>query len=280
MLKKKNLLKIVSVFATLVFALFLYAPKVEAYGYKDELNVMLTGEGDFIIDPRAEQSLVIKIQYQYQVKDVQVYICKSTASSASCSGADNISTFKDLDNPEDPGGPMKVSPINGGNQGTKIYIYAPSAPYKGMPIRDYVDGDYKVVVKASFCNLRTNGNTECASNEHWTNTAGNYDILTEQVITLKGSFTGNAELNSAIYKALEIVNDYVIPVLWILLGVLLVTRGVILAIGIVKASDEADVRSNKIKGLVWLIIGVFAGYAITISASAVMSIFGYGGVFS
>ena len=146
MLKKKNLLKIVSVFATLVFALFLYAPKVEAYGYKDELNVMLTGEGDFIIDPRAEQSLVIKIQYQYQVKDVQVYICKSTASSASCSGADNISTFKDLDNPEDPGGPMKVSPINGGNQGTKIYIYAPSAPYKGMPIRDYVDGDYKVVV--------------------------------------------------------------------------------------------------------------------------------------
>ena len=53
-----------------------------------------------------------------------------------------------------------------------------------------------------------------------------------------------------------------------------------LAIDIVKASDEADVRQKKISGLVWLIIGVFAGYAITIAAHAVMNMLGYGGIFS
>jgi hypothetical protein len=53
-----------------------------------------------------------------------------------------------------------------------------------------------------------------------------------------------------------------------------------LSIDIVKASDEAEVRQSKIKGLTWLIIGVLAGYAITIGASWVMTLLGYGGIFS
>ena len=49
---------------------------------------------------------------------------------------------------------------------------------------------------------------------------------------------------------------------------------------IVKASDDPELRRRKISGLVWLFIGIFVGYVITITASIVMGYFGYGGLFS
>ena len=52
-----------------------------------------------------------------------------------------------------------------------------------------------------------------------------------------------------------------------------------LGIDIVKSVDEPEVRKKKVSGLIWLFIGIFAAYTITIIASVVMSMFGYGGIF-
>ena len=124
--------------------------------------------------------------------------------------------------------------------------------------------------------MRNAEKTDCASIDNWTD----YEQLYSEIIEIDGAFTGNSDVNNIIARVLTVVNDYVIPILWVVMGILLIVRGVILAIGIVKASDEAEVRASKIKGLVWLAVGVLAGYAITIGASWVMSVFGYGGLFS
>lgn len=282
MRKCKGIAKLLSFFASFVFVLLLASPQVNA-AYDDELNTVLTGDNQLVIDPTSGK-LKITIQYQYQVKDIQVFICRPDADKVNCMTTSNISTFKDNQpGTSNPTG-MRIHDVNNTDQETLIITFEPEAPVSGTPIKSLANGDYKVLVRASFCQVRNAAKTACASDGSWS-----YEEINDvkygtniyfQSISIKGAYTSNSKVNSVIARVLEIVNDYVIPVLWILLGVLLITRGVILAIGIVKASDEAEVRQNKIRGLTWLIIGVLAGYAITIAASWVMSILGYGGIFS
>lgn len=278
--KSKNIFKLFSLFALFVLGLIFFAPSNTEAVYDSSLNTVLTGENQFVIDPR-ENKLIVTIQYQYQVKGVQVYICKATASVEGCMGSDNISTFKDLKDYEDPTGEMRKSEVNNTTQETDTYIYAPTGPLSGMAIENYPDGTYRVVVKASFCNMRNNRLSDCASDDNWTAdpTTQSWQTIYNQTIELNGAFTGNAQVNAILGKVLTYINSYVIPALWVLLAALLIIRGVLLAIAIVKSSDEAEVRSSKIKGMIWLIVGVFAGYAITIAATAVMTLLGYGGVF-
>lgn len=273
MCKSKKILKLFSLFATLAFVFLCAMPsKVEA-AYDQTLNKMLTGKDQFVVDPTAtENNLVVTIQYQYGLRDIQVYVCKTNDNEASCmSGA--MSTFKDLINFSDESAGMRIRTINATNQETISDVYTPGAPISGTSIKDYANGNYKFLVKAKFCNMRTADRRSCAS---WTQD----QTLYFDIIEINGAFTGNSEVNNLISRVLTIINDYVIPILWVILGILLIVRGVILAIGIVKASDEAEVRAGKIKGFVWLAIGVLAGYAVTIGASWVMSVFGYGGLFS
>lgn len=66
----------------------------------------------------------------------------------------------------------------------------------------------------------------------------------------------------------KIVNNVVLPVLLTTLGMFLIVKGAILGVQIVKSADNPDVRSEKIRGLKWLVIGV----AIAMSASAVVGV--------
>lgn len=279
MCKSKKILKLFSLFATLAFVLLCMTPaKVEAM-YEASANKILTGKNQLVVDPTAsDNSLVVTIQYQYGVRDIQVYICDDNTDSSACgegTGASYISAFKDLVNFQDPSAGMKIRDINRGD-GTLTVVFTPAAPTAGTPIREYANGSYRLRVLASFCNMRNAEKTDCASIDNWTD----YEQLYSEIIEIDGAFTGNSDVNNIIARVLTVVNDYVIPILWVIMGILLIVRGVILAIGIVKASDEAEVRASKIKGLVWLAVGVLAGYAITIGASWVMSVFGYGGLFS
>ena len=62
--------------------------------------------------------------------------------------------------------------------------------------------------------------------------------------------------NAGMEKLLEQFDSYVKPVIEIGLGVLLVVRGTMLIVAIIKASDEPDVRRDNIKHLVTLFITV------------------------
>ncbi|MBR3891666.1 MAG: hypothetical protein IKJ30_06340 [Bacilli bacterium] len=272
MCKSKKTSKLFSLFATFIFVLFLFAPVRANAAYEpSEYAKMLTGKNQFVVDPTSsDEGLVVTIQYKYKVKDLIVVICEAAANQDSCKTSYEsaeidgyrISVFK------------KASyDMNTGSQESMTETTPFSGATLGSPIRDYANGKYKVYVSADVCELRSANKQNCSSwiNDH---------VLYFDEIEIKGAFTGNADVNNIIADVLTIVNNYVIPVLWVAMGILLIVRGVILAIGIIKASDEAEVRSNKIKGLVWLVIGVFAGFVMTIGASWIMSVFGYGGMFS
>lgn len=273
MKKCRKALKFFSFLAIFIFALFLASPKASAM-YKPELNKVVDGSIKFAPNTN-EFSLIV--QYQYQVKDVQVYICRADLSNKNCE-KDYISLLRIADDFADVNSKMEESDINKTNQETQTYSFSPNSVYDGTPIDGFANGTYKIMVKASFCILRTNDKSSC---EIWEVDNNNrHPIIHEETITINSAYTDNTKINQTIDSIIHIVNSYAIPVLWVLLGILLVVRGVMLAIDIVKASDEADVRQKKISGLVWLIIGVFAGYAITIAAHAVMNMLGYGGIFS
>jgi len=274
MKKCKKLLKFFSFFATLTLAFLLVSPKANAM-YDENLNKVVYGS--IKMNPNNNE-FTLKVQYQYQVKGVQVYICEAGKSNFSCEN-EYISLLKEMVDYSDSNKGLRESSINKGGQETLTYLFEPSAVYDGTRIDDYANGTYKIMVKASFCLLRDNELKNCAV---WqTNDEDqSYPVIYEETITINSAYTDNTKINQTIDSILHIVNSYAIPVMWVLLGILLVVRGVLLAIDIVKASDEAEVRQKKISGLVWLIIGVFAGYAITIAAHVVMSILGYGGIFS
>ena len=64
-------------------------------------------------------------------------------------------------------------------------------------------------------------------------------------------------------KAQYIVNTIVLPVIYVITSMILVVKGALLGVQIVKSSDMPDVRREKIGALTWLFIGVAIAYAAT-----------------
>ena len=85
--------------------------------------------------------------------------------------------------------------------------------------------------------------------------------------------TTNTELNGAIQTIIDIVDDTLLPIIWVVLGLFLVVKGAILGMQIVKAADEPQVRQEKIGSLKWLVIGVAIAYGVTGVAHIVTGFF-------
>ena len=259
------------IFAISFLMMFLLSPKnVNAVFYERSENKLLT----FSTKRQGSDSGVdVSIQYQNAIQGVEVYICtKDQNTASSCATSTALSHY--------------VSPnfdtwIINKNGDRAIYNmhFDNVTDGGGIHITQYNDTDdnqYRVLVKAVFCVALNDTGNDCADNM----VDEEYQDIYFEIFTLDKSFTGSGTVNSTIARVLEIVNNIVIPVLWVLMGVLLLVRGIMLGIDIVKNSDDPEIRKKKITGLVWLFIGVGIGYIITIAASAIMTTFGYGGLFS
>ena len=280
MKKGKEIFKIFSIFASFIFFLFISTSKVEAI-YNVELNKVL----EYKVD-RANGVVTLSLQYQYGIKDLEIFICSLNSGEQSCAPNANNATAH--------GSATKTiyvdSQLNEGqfsiNRYNDLDTYSNGVGYSGNPyygkkINEYtdiynsegkLDNNYTIMVKASFCTTRNAAKDDCLA---WTNKR----IILKDNFNLQTGLTNSAEFNTTLYKALNITNSIVIPVLWVILFVLLIVRGIMLAIDIVKSSDEPEIRKKKINGMIWLVVGVLLGYAVTISASIVMEMFGYGGLF-
>lgn len=254
-------------FASFIMMIFLSCGNIEALYDGATSNKVV----DYTVDKQAN-TLKISIQYQYGVSNVQVYVCHN----AVCGNDKYITKFVDS--------ALSGSKfaVNMTNDATAVYNGEYSAPYDGMSLNSYTEkidskgnanNNYYIVATAKFCEMRTDNLAGCAVWSDETKT-----ILNEEFTMLTG-ITGNTQINETLANILYAVNDVVMPILWVGLGVLLIIRGVMIGIDIVKSADEPEVRKRKITGLVWLIIGIVVGYAVTISVSYVMSIFGFGGYF-
>lgn len=62
-------------------------------------------------------------------------------------------------------------------------------------------------------------------------------------------------------KIKNIVNSVGLPILYAVIGLILVVKGVVLGVQIVKSADEPQVRQEKVGSLKWLVIGVGIAFA-------------------
>lgn len=260
MKKKKKLFNMISVFMTFLFVFILSTTSVGAI-FRNDTKVV-----NYKVD-KNNNKLNLEIEYQYGLKEIIAYICKNYTSNLSTDCTTTFST-SDVTINENLNSDRDIyENDNFSVDGLSLQSYIPQIDDKGK-----ADNEYYIIVYASVCASRTADGKDCYT---WLDSK---EILRD-TFNLSTGLTNNSVLDGTLSKALYITNTYIIPILWLGLGVLLIVRGILLAVQIVKSSDEPDVRRTKISGLIWLVVGVLIGYIVTFSASIVMSMFGYGGLF-
>jgi hypothetical protein len=271
---KKIFSFIICLLATFTLAGFFASRKVDAAYYETSKNKVVS----YTVN-RDTNTVTIGVEYQNGLRGLEVYICAPNSNQLSCVTSRQFLTFFSDPTMDDSSNPNEMH-INPREEIAK-YDTSFSTPTGGNPINMFSDNidengkvknDYKIMVKAQFCVVRTEDLMGC-------NTWSNASVILEETFVIERGYTGSAQINDTLSRMLYIANDIVIPVLWVILGVLLLVRGIMLGMDIVKSADEPEVRKKKVGGLIWLIVGVFVGYAVTIVASIVMSMFGFGGIF-
>lgn len=267
-MKLKKICSLLTFFtASFLFAIFLSCRPVNAI-YELKENYV---ESYFV--SRDQDKVNLSIRYQYGIKNIVVNICDGT-----CAGKKPITTYQDaieagkeiINNFEGP------TTFSNGDQGYSI-------PTSGIHLNAYtdrltsdgkVDNTYYIQISATFCKVRSPDYKQC---NEWD--ASTRTLISEE-FQMNVGFTSSSEMNKTISQMLNITNNVVIPILWVILGIILIVRGIMLGIDIVKTADEPEVRKKKISGLIWLFVGIFLAFVVTGTASAVMSMFGYGGIFA
>lgn len=269
----KKIRSIMCLFATFIFVVVFSCSNVKAAYYDPSLN----GVNENSIEvSRRNGTLKFTINYQNGISGVEAYICESTNK---CMTTGYKTKFVDLEIDT-----IEEALINPSEQ-VVSYDAEFSDPYddhgKSERLESYVDkhnaegkidNRYHLYIKANFCITRLEDKSGCLT---WDKNAYIYHVEFD----LESGITSDGTLNETLEKFLTIVNNYVIPIMWVAMGVLLIVRGIMLGMDIVKSADESEVRAKKISGLVWLFIGVGVGYAVTIAAHIVMDMFGFGGLF-
>lgn len=267
MKKHSKFFQIFLIFTSFLFVMFLSCNNVKAQYYEKSENKVV----GYTID-KDNNSLTVSIQFQNGVTEVSAYIC----NDAGCTSEQALTVFKHNE--------TEYSKVHINTNETSVirdFIFNSNA--EGIPLNSYsdkvtnegkVNNEYEIVIEARFCIVRSKDDQKCNTFDSDTAT-----VLVRKNFILKGGITNYGEINSTIGQILIIINNIVIPVLWLALGILLIARGILLGIGIIKSSDEPEVRQKKVHGLIWLGIGIGVAYIITIGASAIMSMLGYGGYF-
>jgi len=140
--------------------------------------------------------------------------------------------------------------------------------------------DIAVVANVYYCAVRNQINDEYTSCSYYDNEHPNrqikVDIDAREVINDRDYASkdiDNEGIKNAMSKIEDIVNNTVMPIIWIVLGLFLVVKGALLGVQIVKAADEPQVRQEKVGSLKWLVIGVAIAYASTFVVRVVVSYF-------
>ena len=79
---------------------------------------------------------------------------------------------------------------------------------------------------------------------------------------------GDEGLNNMMSDLAEITNVFVLPIIYIATGLILVIKGALLGIDIVKNADNPETRAQKIRALIWLVVGV----GISLTASTLIGV--------
>ena len=96
------------------------------------------------------------------------------------------------------------------------------------------------------------------------------NFLAESVDVFTGSFS-NSDLTT-LMDTVRRIGNLLTNVILVVLAVVLIVKGALLGVQIVKAADEPQVRQEKIGSLKWLVIGCCIGFGITAAAKLLIPI--------
>ena len=95
-------------------------------------------------------------------------------------------------------------------------------------------------------------------------------------VTIKGinqPESGSNRILDSTNKVLTFINAWILPGVYILLGVVLVLKGVMLTIDIVRYSDNSDIRREKLKAFSYFLVGVVCVAIINSTAGVITGLF-------
>lgn len=218
----------------------------------------------------------IKITIQYQrgiVKDdTTLILCKGTIGKPTCDSPVNIPL---LDKESREYISNKDATI-ADNEITKQSFVLKTKNIQGFPsVNSNTTESYTLFLQAKFCEVREIDLEGYPTGEcNIANESAKMELVSFTIANLlddafeKGNQIEDEDMRNLMNKISDIVDDYVLPIIWSLLGLLLIIKGTMLGVQIVKSADEPQVRQEKIHSMKWLVIGV----AIAASASAVVKV--------
>ena len=82
----------------------------------------------------------------------------------------------------------------------------------------------------------------------------------DKVVIISTNNVSDENIRKLLDKITNITNTFILPVIFILLGIYFVIKGAILGVQIVKSADSPEIRIEKVRTLKWLVIGVAVAY--------------------
>ena len=101
-----------------------------------------------------------------------------------------------------------------------------------------------------------------ASGDFKTSDSGSWvGIILEHEVTISGSneTTDNMDeedFDESLVKVKKVFNTWIIPGIYIILGIVIVVKGILLAIDIVKYSDNPEIRKRKLHATIYLLLAL------------------------
>lgn len=179
----------------------------------------------------------IEFDYEYRVKDIKIWVCKDQACLQ--------------DNPQ-----IEPNQTYLGNSVIEFSI-------KDYLIKEDEDVTYTIKAIGNFKYQETDYNESFATL--------NYEV------TLKGEYNDSSGRDDDIFdnseNAMYVVNHWIIPGMYIIIGILFIIKSILLCIDLVKYSDNSEVRKEKLRGFVYIFVGLLAVAVITSTVGVITGLF-------
>ena len=124
------------------------------------------------------------------------------------------------------------------------------------------DVEYKITASANFKRLETQQTDSSATLNY--------------IVTIKGSSSSDGrdeDVFNNSEKALQFVNTWILPGIYVVLAVIFVVKGILLCIDLIRYSDYREVRHEKLKAFAYMFIGLLAVAIINSTIGVITGLF-------
>ena len=128
--------------------------------------------------------------------------------------------------------------------------------------------EYRLKVEAYFGTNSGYSGTENVNGSYTISSLQSVDTGENYIKINSDEDLNNDELNGLMSKLKEIANTIILPIIYVLATLVLVVKGALLGVDIVRSADDPSIRAEKVRALKWLVIGV----AITYTGSSLIGV--------